>query len=450
MEEEKQEEVIKPTQENVDKVAEALTISRMKFVADNAFIGSLLIGLDAIVSDSKIPIAAVNYTSLYVNGTPEDKNCVPFYEFDDIGKRTVIAHEIYHLIFEHLDIPIFFNHQIANIAQDAVINRCIQQDSNYDLSKLPDGIVMPITSGSQQGFTVGKEKKFFKVDDINNLDWVPVYWAIMKQLEKECKGTPQQKAEAMAKAIKKLAGSDPMNGDTKDSGCEGDPTKSEDFKFKFRLKVCTAYQNAKSQGYDPAGIGRYVDALTEGKVPWTQYLRNLIKTEISKTDFSNKFNSRRAHLGRGQGRPSFFPRIENEALGNVYLILDTSGSMGDAEIRDGLSEFASLRQQAQFPLHFMACDAEAYEIQSCESWEEPDWTKLKIDGGGGTDFRPAFEAAEKHAAERGHKITLLTFFTDSYGTFPEQEPEYPVIWILNIPKGSGYNIPWGTVVSTVD
>jgi predicted metal-dependent peptidase len=63
-----------------------------------------------------------------------------------------------------------------------------------------------------------------------------------------------------------------------------------------------------------------------------------------------------------------------------------------------------------------------------------------VKGGGGTDFRPAFKWME----ENDVVPDVLLYLTDGYGTFPEEAPEYPVIWgdISGQPK----NYPWGDVV----
>ena len=52
---------------------------------------------------------------------------------------------------------------------------------------------------------------------------------------------------------------------------------------------------------------------------------------------------------------------------------------------------------------------------------------FKPEGGGGTDFRPFFKEMEKP----GHDGALLIYFTDGYGTFPDNAPQQELLWILN-------------------
>lgn len=49
-------------------------------------------------------------------------------------------------------------------------------------------------------------------------------------------------------------------------------------------------------------------------------------------------------------------------------------------------------------------------------------------GGGGTDFRPFF----RHVAAELEPLaaTILVYLTDGEGTFPEQPPSSPALWIV--------------------
>ena len=50
----------------------------------------------------------------------------------------------------------------------------------------------------------------------------------------------------------------------------------------------------------------------------------------------------------------------------------------------------------------------------------------KIQGGGGTDFRPVFE----WVCASGAMPDLLLYFTDAQGEFPPVEPAFPVLWLV--------------------
>lgn len=462
-------ELIIPTEEEVSLTRDAFVNDRMRFVSSLPFIGILLLDLDVEATGPEIPVAAVNYRNLYLNALKEENQPtnpktgepigIAYHSLNRKARQTILAHEIYHLVFEHLSIPSDFDPNISNIAMDAVINRILANSSGqaYDIASLPEGCVIPIGnySNNYTGFTVGTgtNKRTFQIPDFDKKDWLPIYWDIVKQLEKEASQTGCQSREAIAKYVKEKAqsmgDSNPMNGDagTTTDDEAGDPEFTQQ-QARFRQKVASTYDQLKSMGNLPAELGRYVDSLTDAKVPWTAHLRKLLKTEIIKSDFSQKPNSRRAHILPGtKKRPPVFPTVESLTIGEVFLALDTSGSMSQKDIRDGLSEFAGMRQVQPFTLHFLSCDAAAYEVTTYSRHEEPDWLTMPIHGGGGTDFRPVFDLIQQYRQDKGIRPALLVYFTDTMGAFPEEEPDYPVIWVCNYKNGS---VPWGQLVSTVD
>src|SRR5690606_1665097 len=60
----------------------------------------------------------------------------------------------------------------------------------------------------------------------------------------------------------------------------------------------------------------------------------------------------------------------------------------------------------------------------------------KLGGGGGTAFEPVFDWVEQEGPK---DVSALIYFTDMYGSFPQQEPHYPVIWC----KTTSQKAPWG-------
>jgi predicted metal-dependent peptidase len=72
--------------------------------------------------------------------------------------------------------------------------------------------------------------------------------------------------------------------------------------------------------------------------------------------------------------------------------------------------------------HVVYCDA---EVSKVETFDRDELIEFKPEGGGGTDFRPVFDWVEKEGIEPA----CLIYFTDLDGTFPDKEPEYPVLWV---------------------
>jgi len=68
--------------------------------------------------------------------------------------------------------------------------------------------------------------------------------------------------------------------------------------------------------------------------------------------------------------------------------------------------------------------------------------KLTAKGGGGTDFAPVFDYADKNLPD----IQCLIYLTDLQGSFPEAEPSYPTMWISNSTTDTA---PFGQVVRMI-
>jgi predicted metal-dependent peptidase len=87
----------------------------------------------------------------------------------------------------------------------------------------------------------------------------------------------------------------------------------------------------------------------------------------------------------------------------------------------------------------MTADAKVHEIAEIGKFDEI-FNAVKFKGGGGTDFRPAFNKI----AKLGLCPNLLVYFTDGYGTFPETAPDYPVLWAFTKEHSPA---PWGESVT---
>ena len=66
---------------------------------------------------------------------------------------------------------------------------------------------------------------------------------------------------------------------------------------------------------------------------------------------------------------------------------------------------------------------------------------FQVHGMGGTDFRPVFNYIE----EDDLNPTALIYLTDGYGPAPDEEPDYPVLWVIT--QGGHRPCPWGDAVS---
>lgn len=206
---------------------------------------------------------------------------------------------------------------------------------------------------------------------------------------------------------------------------------------------------AKSRGIGsiPSALRRWADeVLAPPTIPWRQKLSSLARHAVAwrpgAVDHRYDGPSRRqAGLGFGVGRP-VLPRLRTP-VPRVALVVDTSGSMGSEEIKDCLTEAKGILDAVGAEVDFCACDAAVHELRPVADLRS---MLSLLKGGGGTDFRPAFEAL---SAKRPRPEVII-FATDGYGPAPEMPPHgIRTIWLL---VGGNENPPaeWGEAIVIKD
>lgn len=196
------------------------------------------------------------------------------------------------------------------------------------------------------------------------------------------------------------------------------PETLED-EWKSAVAQAATVERQKNRGTLPAWMKSLVDDLIEPKVPWTEHVREFCH-RLSRDDYSFRRPNRR-FLSRGFVLPSLL----SERLGPIVGAFDTSGSIfcHPGMVRDILSEFQGVLDLCR-PEQMVLMDCDTRVHQQVEF--QPGDTLLSFvpEGGGGTDFRPIFEAI----AAMPEPPACLIFLTDLWGTFPKTPPDYPVLW----------------------
>ena len=140
----------------------------------------------------------------------------------------------------------------------------------------------------------------------------------------------------------------------------------------------------------------------------------------------------------------YLPRIRSERVGPMVFGWDTSGSHYDKHTQESTAAEVTeiIRSVEPEKIYVAYCDAQLQGTLELEPGDTPKW---KPRGGGGTDFRPVFEWVEKEGIEP----VCMVFMTDCMGSFPSEEPPYPVLWLSTIEPSklhASYTPPFGEVV----
>jgi predicted metal-dependent peptidase len=206
-----------------------------------------------------------------------------------------------------------------------------------------------------------------------------------------------------------------------------DPDTAEALAERWRSRLATAAQAAMQAGRLSDFLARSLEHLIQPRIPWRALLARYLLS-VARDDYSFQRSSRR-------DGDALLPRLVNAEV-NLVVAIDTSGSIGDEEMREFASEVDSLKGQIRANLTLHACDD---ELCGDGPWRFAPWEPVRLpsalSGGGGTRFTPVFEWIEREQL----RPDLLVYFTDAQGEFPPAPAPYPVVWLV---KGRGV-VPWG-------
>ena len=332
---------------------------------------------------------------------------------DTAGRREVIAAD-----------PVLFN-----IASDLALNPDIIPTG----LKLPDGGCFPKNFGLDDGLTAEE------------------YYRALLQMAK--KAIEQALGEGGAGVGKGHCGGCAGNPgeDEEGEGGAGDGGRSDVEIARIRRTVAEEIRReveaGSGRGTVPGGWARWAEGqLRPAQIPWRQKLARAVRGAVAyrpgAVDLHYTRPSRRqAGIGFGPGCP-VLPALR-APVPQVAVVADTSGSMGEQEMVDAMSETRGVLAAAGANVVFCACDADVHALKPVRTWQE---AAAMLKGGGGTSFIPAFEALEKI----NPRPNVIIFVTDGMGPAPKVAPAWSkVIWLL---VGPHRTVPasWGEVVELKD
>lgn len=195
--------------------------------------------------------------------------------------------------------------------------------------------------------------------------------------------------------------------------------------------------NSKSQGghlTDFVEEAIAIDHDARHKNSWTIEVNGLLERHKygrpkenpeSADEFSILTSGRRTRAEMGLERPVFIPRLErHSSRGRLAVVLDTSGSMSDAELAQGYVELRGVIEENDCVAYVYNADTEVRgeRIQLDSSFATDFPTEIKVFGRGGTDMCGSVAETILDMWERREKPDALILITDGgYGAFSESD-----------------------------
>lgn len=350
--------------------------------------GIFMLGKTEVRDD--VPTAGTDGRNTYYGRKFVDK-------LDDRELKGLILHENLHKAFRHTTVwkHLYKEHaQLANMACDYVINLMIV-DSDKDGKEvaLPEG-------GCYD-------------EQYRGMDAGEVYRKLKQKQQQEKKngkgngsGTPSEEEST---------GFDEHDWDATDEMSEAD-------KQELAREIDQALrQGAILAGKMKGGMPRELTDALEPKVNWREVLRDFVNSVCADKDNSTWRRPNR----RWVDQDIYMPSAIGEAVGSIVVGIDTSGSIGQAEIGQFLGELLSICNHVQpesIELVYWDTKVAAHETYNRGDYEAI-MSSTKPAGGGGTDpcCVPAYIKAKQMKPEC--VIMLTDGYVSSWG-----EWSHPVFW----------------------
>ncbi len=403
-----------------EAAAGKLAAARARLILDKPFLGALAMRLPLVAAGSWCKTTASDARRLYYNPQWIARLSVAQTQF-------VLAHEALHCALGHFARR---GHRVKrrwDLACDFAVNPLLVDEG---LKPPPEAVVPDLYKG------MTAEEIYPCIDDSLDQETLDDHaWdgddggqgATGRQESQGRGGGARQERDPDAGGATPEAPS----GGTAGEGGEAPPPltsrEREQLQQQWQRHLAAAAQRAREAGKLAGALARLAEAALAPKVSWRAVLAQYL-SQNARDDYSYQRPSRR------EGE-MILPSLRSRA-GELVVALDISGSIGEGDLAAFLAELDAIKGALPLRVTLLVCDA---ALAPDGPWRFEPWQAVELprtfQGGGGTDFTPVFDWVR----DEGLRPDALVYFTDADGRFPDEAPDYPVVWLV---KGNK-PVPWG-------
>ena len=356
------------------------------------FSGILMVGRTSV--DDNIPTACTN-------GRDEKYGRVFIKKLKDPELAFVVMHEGMHKAYRHLTTWKKLhdeNSRLANAACDYVINLQLK-----DIDPEERIIAMP---KYREGVNKGK---------------------VMGLIDEKYRG---MNAKQVFDLLKQEYGDGGGGEGFDDHDWDGAKELSEEDKKKLERDIDQAIRQGlmaqqKIAGKGTGGISRELEELLQPKIDWREVLREFVKSTCRARDTSSWRRPNRRYLSTD----TYMPSMIGQRVGHLVIAIDTSGSIGNAELAEFLSEVKGIAEEVnpeKVDLLYWGTSVEQHEEYS-ESDVPNIVSSTKPVGGGGT----APSCISTYIAEKKLEPECIIVLTDGHvGDDWGSDWTAPLLWVI--------------------
>jgi len=352
---------------HTDPIIDKIIVARVGLLLRHPFFGNMATRLKIEEGSEWMGTAATDGRTIYFNREFFEPLSVKQVEF-------VIAHEILHNVFDHMGRRETRNPRIFNIAADYCVNGQLVRDR--------------IGEHKIDGITIFHDPKYY------GMGAEEIYDKIYDDMDEE---ELNQLGQLLDDHI-----------DWGENGKDGQPkyTKEELKQIRDEIREATMQAaQAAGAGNTPASVQRMIKELTEPKMNWREILRQQIQSTI-KNDYSFMRPNR-----KGWHMNAILPGTQYDETIDICVAIDMSGSIGDEQAKDFLSEIKGIMQEYKdFKIKVWCFDTKVYNEADFDGYNIDEFDYYEPMGGGGTEFDANWEYMKEHDIQPKKFI----MFTDGY------------------------------------
>ena len=395
-------DLIGPMDPALDRVVrEKLVTARVGMLLRASFFGNLATRLKLTNADEWCPTAATDGRNFYYNTRFIEMLKPKEIEF-------LFGHEVLHCVYDHFGRRGDRDPMLWNFANDYAVNA--------DLKKHRVGEFITTVPCLFDYKYEGMSSEEIYDDLYENAEKIDMEQLMDQVIDQHLDGEGGSDEDGEGKGPAKIS-----------------EEERQQIKDEIKEAMLQAAQ-ASDPGNIPAGVKRLVQQLTEPKLDWRELLAMQLESTI-KSDYTfAKINRRGWHMD------AVLPGMQNEQMIDIAVAMDMSGSIGDAQGRDFLSEVKGIMEQfSQYRIHLFTFDTQCYNPQQFDSDNLEEITEYDLQGGGGTDFDAIFNYLKEEQIEPKR----LVVFTDGYPWGSWGDENYcDTVWIIHGDRNP--NPPFGT------
>jgi predicted metal-dependent peptidase len=391
------------------EVREQLITARVGLLLRASFFGNMATRLKLVNADEWCPTAATDGRNFYYN-----TRFIKMLRPKEI--EFLFGHEVLHCVYDHFGRRGSRDPQLWNIANDYCVNQDLKEHNVGEfITSVPC-----LYDKKYRGMS--SEEVY---DDLyQNATKIDISKLMVQMLDEHLFGDRD--------------GEDDNDGNKEDDKeSKGPPRLSEAEKQQIRDEIKEAMLAAAAASGDagnlPAGVKRLIQELTEPKMNWRELLRMQLESTI-KSDYTWMRASR-----KGWHMDAVMPGMKLDPMIDIAVAIDTSGSIGEAMLKDFLSEIQGIMDSfPAYKIHVFCFDTEVHNPAQYDSDNLDSITEYEPGGGGGTDFTAIYDYLKAEEIEPKR----LVVFTDGYPFGSWGDENYTdTVWILH--GTTTIEPPWG-------